>query len=136
MPNNADHGPHNGCNPSFHRALSEAQQELDEVPEYAAEDGLEPPSEIAFADAARLLQEMCHISPRHYGVYPTPDGYIAIDARGANDSIVVVLCGSDGTAFCYATINGESRRARYSTARELPDGFIREALMALGPEMA
>ena len=116
--------------------LACALQELAEVSDYAAEDGMAAPAEIASTNAARLLKAMYAISPRRYGVYPAPDGYVAIDARGANDGIAVVMCGSAGEALCFATIDGESRRARYSTTRELPDGFIREALTALGPEPA
>ena len=116
--------------------LEDALQELAEVSDYAAEDGLDVPSEIASANAARLLKAVYAISPRRYGIYPAPDGYVAIDARGSNDRIAVVLCGSAGEAACFVTIDGESRRARYATARELPDGFIREALADLDAKPA
>ena len=112
--------------------LAEAMQELAEVTADAEEDGLEVPSATAMSNAERLLKSMYRISPRRYLVYPMSDAYIAIDARGANDGIIVVMCGSDGGVLCLATINEESRRARYSTARKLPDGFIREALFELG----
>ena len=111
--------------------LSEASQELRDVASDAEEDGLEVPSEVAFANAERLLKEMYRISPRRFVVYPVSGGRIAIDARGRNDRIAVLTCDSDGGALCLVTIDGESRRARYSTARRLPDGFIREALTAL-----
>ncbi len=116
--------------------LVEALQELAAVTADAEEEGIDVPSLTAQTNAERLLKAMYRISPRLYGVYPAPDGYVAIDARGANHRIVVVMCGSVGEAVCFATIDGESRRARYSTTRELPDGFIREALAALGPEPA
>ena len=115
--------------------LAEALQELAEVTADAEEDELEVPSDVAFDNARSLLKAMYGISPRRYSVYPTSDAYIAIDARGANDGIVVVMCGSDGGVLCLATINKESRRARYSTARKLPDGFIREALSELGEKL-
>ena len=111
--------------------LEESLQELAEVRDYAAEDGLDIPSEIASANAERLLKAMYAISPRRFGVYPAPDGYVAIDARGINDRGMVVLCGSAGEAACFVTIDGERRRARYSTARQLPDSFIRDALADL-----
>lgn len=111
--------------------LAEALQELSEAPADAEADGLELPSAAAFANARRLLEAMYRISPRRYTVYPTSDAYIAIDARGVNDGIVVVMCGSDGGVLCLATIDQESRRARYASARRLPDGFIREALHEL-----
>lgn len=116
--------------------LAEALQELGEVAADAAEDGLDVPSEVAFTNAERLLRAMYRISPRVYSVYPMPDRYIAIDARGVDGNIAVLMCGSNGEALCLVTINREARRARYSTARELPDGFVREALFALGPEPA
>ena len=116
--------------------LEEALQYLKEVPDDAREDGMAVPSEVAFTNAQRLLQAMYRISPRRYGVYAMSDGYVAVDARGPKGRIVVVMCGSDGGVLCLVTIDGEHRRARYSTARELPDGFIREALAALEKEPA
>ncbi len=116
--------------------LADALQELDEVPADAEEDGLEVPSETAFANAERLLQAMYHDFPRRFVVYPVSGDRIAIDTRGLNDRGAVVTCDSDGGALCMVTIDGEYRRARYSTARELPDGFIREALTALDTKPA
>ena len=112
--------------------LKDALQELDKVPADAEEDGLGVPSDLAFANAKRLLKAMNRISPRRFVVYPVDDDSIAIDARGSNHCIVVVDCGPNDEALCLVTIDGENRRARYPTARELPDGFIREALTALG----
>ena len=111
--------------------LEDALQELAEVPDYAAEDDLDIPSEIASANAERLLKAMYAISPRRYGVYPVSGARIAIDVRGSNDRGMVVTCDSDGGALCLVSIDGERRRARYSTARQLPDGFILEALADL-----
>lgn len=125
------HWPEEEAISSIPLELAKALQELGEVPADAEEDGLEPPSDVAVANARRLLEAMYRISPRRYTVYPTSDAYIAIDARGVNDGIVVVMCGSDGAVLCLATIDQESRRARYASARRLPDGFIREALHEL-----
>ncbi len=116
--------------------LAEALQDLADVPADAEEDGLDLPSAVAFQNAERLLKEMHFISPRRFGVYPVSDGYIAIDARGANDAIAVVMCQSDGSVLCLVTIGNEPRRSWYYTATGLPDGFIREALLALGEESA
>ena len=112
--------------------LAEAIAELDDVSAYAEEIEVERPSAAAFENARRLLKAMYRISPRQFSVYPTAGGHIAIDARGTTKgNIAVVSCGSDGSVLCLATIDGEDRRARYATARTLPDGFIREALAAL-----
>ena len=116
--------------------LIKALRELEQVSADAEEDGLDIPSEVAFANARRLLRAMYRISPRRFGVYPEPGGYIAIDARGAKDGIAVVMCDSDGGVLCLVTIGDEPRRARYSTARTLPDGFIRDALRELGADPA
>ena len=114
--------------------LRDALQELGEVSADAEEDGLEVPSDSAFQNAQHLLKAMYRFSPQRFGVYPVSDGYIAIDARGINDRIAVVMCGSDGEVLCLVTVDGEHRRARYSTAAGLPDGFVREALFALKKE--
>ena len=111
--------------------LAEAVAELDDVVAYAEEIEVETPSAVAFGNALRLLKAMYRVAPRRYSVYPMPDGYIAIDARGGDDRIAVVMCGSDGGVLCLVSGDGEHRRARYSTARGLPDGFIREALREL-----
>ena len=108
--------------------LVEAIAELDDVADYADEIEVETPSTAAFDNARRLLKAMYRISPRQYSVYPMPDGYIAIDARGRKGRIAVVMCGSDGGVLCLVTSDGNHRRARYSAAHNLPDGFIREAL--------
>lgn len=112
--------------------LAEAIAELDDVAAYAEEIEVETPSGVAFDNARRLLKAMYRIAPRQFSVYPTDGGHIAIDARGTTKgNIAVVSCGSDGSVLCLATIDGEDRRARYATARTLPDGFIKEALAAL-----
>ena len=116
--------------------LAEALQELAEVAADAEDDGFEPPSEVAFANAEGLLKAMYRVSPRRFAVYPESDGGIAIDARGPNGRIAVVSCESDGGVLCLVSIDGARRRARYSTAHELPDGFIREALAGLDQKPA
>ena len=111
--------------------LAEAIAEIDDVPAYAEEIEVEMPSDAAFDNARRLLEAMYGIAPSRYSVYPMPDGYIAIDARGRKGRIAVVMCGSDGSVLCLVTIGSNHRRARYSEATNLPDGFIREALAEL-----
>ena len=44
---------------------------------------------------------------------------------------VILLCDSNGGALCLVNMNGKHRRARYSSAEILPDGFLREALTEL-----
>ena len=111
--------------------LAEAIAEIDEVTAYAEEIEVETPSAAAFDNARRLLKAMYRIAPRRYSVYPMPEGYIAIESRGGKGRIAVVMCGSDGSVLCLVTIGSNHRRARYSAAVNLPNGFIREALSEL-----
>ena len=114
--------------------LTNALRDLSEVVEEAKEEDYLVPNEIAVSNADRLLRKMYDILPLRYEVYPMPDGEVAIDAPTRLRSSVVVLCDSDGGALCLVNINGDSKRARYSTAESLPDGFIYEALNELSQQ--
>ncbi len=111
--------------------LKDALRDLEEVSDAAREEELQEPSETAFSVARRLIPEMYSISPRRFMVYPMPEGYIAIDGRSGDDRAVMMMCGSSGDARCIVTIDGEDRRAIYSTSQRLPDDFVRQALNEL-----
>lgn len=111
--------------------LHEALRDLDEVKDGALEEDFPVPSEVAVGSARRLLLEMYSISPRRFEVYPTPDGEIAIDAPSGFGHSVLLLCDSNGGALCMVNMEGAHRRARYSDAEKLPDGFVQEALEEL-----
>ena len=108
--------------------LAAAQQELAEAAAEAQEEGYPIPSELAFANARRLLPAISRLSPRPMSVYPTPDGEICIDLFGGFGRSVLLLCESGGGALCLVSLDLEQRRAHYDTIRTLPDGFVREAL--------
>ena len=110
--------------------LLEALSDLDDVVVEAAEEGYPTPSEDAITSARRLVREMYEIAPQRIEVYPTPDGEVALDVPSARGS-VILLCASGGGALCLVNVNGDRRRARYSSTTKLPDGFIREALTEL-----
>ena len=114
--------------------LVNALEDLQNAPDEANEEGFPAPSDIAVENADRLLREMYRISPRRFEVHPTPDGEIAIDAPGGRGRSVLLLCDSEGGALCLVNMNGNHRRARYSTTERLPDGFVREALAELEHE--
>ena len=114
--------------------LDAALSDLHESSDVAREEGYPIPSGAALGNAERLLKAMHRISPRRFEVYPTPDGEIAIDAPGGHNRSVLVLCDSQGGALCLVNVNGNHRRARYSTCERLPDGFVREALSDLESE--
>ena len=108
--------------------LRDALRDLAEAGEEAREEGFPAPSDTALAHAQRILCAVHELSPRRYEIHPTPDGEIAIDAPGGFGRSVLVLCEPDGGALCLVNMNGSHRRARYSDARMLPDGFVREAI--------
>ena len=62
--------------------------------------------------------------------YPMPNGEIAIDAPAGPGRSLLILCDSEGGALCTVNFDRSHRRARYSDARMLPDGFLREAIRA------
>ena len=114
--------------------LTAALNDLHESKVEAHEEGNPIPSDKALEYAERILKAMYCISPRRYEVYPTPDGEIAIDAPGGYNCSVLLLCDSQGGALCLVNMNGNHRRARYSSSEKLPDGFVREALAELEAE--
>ena len=105
--------------------------DLREVADEAVEEGFPIPSELATGNSERLIKKIYEILPGSYGVYPTPDGEIAIDVFNGKGSSIILLCNSTGGALCLVNIEGNSRRAHYSQTDSLPDGFIREALTEL-----
>ena len=110
--------------------LKEALEDLEGAPREAADEGFPPPTEIAMRNAARVIRAMHGIRACRLEVYPTADGEVAIDA-GAPGRSVILLCDASGGALCLANTGATHRRAHYSDADRLPDGFLREALAEL-----
>ena len=110
------------------QALEAALEDLRGVPAEAAEEGYPQPTQLALSNAKRILRRMYAPFGARLEVYPTQDGEVAIVAPGKPRSSVMVLCGPDGGALCMVNMDGVHRRARYSTAGNLPDGFLRDAL--------
>ena len=111
--------------------LLAAARDLEEAADEAREEGFPVPSNTAMEYARTILYAVYGFSPRRYEVYPTPDGEIAIDASGGFGRSVLILCESGGGALCLVNMEGSHRRARYTDAKTLPDGFVREALAEL-----
>ena len=111
--------------------LRAAMCDLDDAVNEAREDDFPEPSQRALKIAKRLLRDLYRLHPCRLETYPTPDGEIALVVPGGFGRSVVLLCDSDGGVLCLVNLNGEHRRARYSNATMLPDGFVREALEAL-----
>ena len=112
--------------------LANALRDLDELNDEATEEGIEPPSESAIANADRLLRAIYDILPRQYLVELLPEGIIAITVPGGFRRSVMLLCESDSGALCSVNMSGEHRRKRYAHADQLPDRFLSEALSELG----
>lgn len=111
--------------------LLNALEDLRGVRCEAIDEEIPEPSNTAVENAEFLLTEMYSISRRRFEVYPTPDAEVAIYASGGYKRSVLVFCESAGEVLCMVNMNGQHRRARYDSARKLPDGFIREALVEL-----
>ena len=110
------------------QGLEAALEDLRGVPAEAAEEGYPQPTQLALSNAKRILRRMYALFGARLEVYPTQDGEVAIVAPGKPRSSVMVLCGPEGGALCMVNMDGVHRRARYSTAANLPDGFLRDAL--------
>ena len=111
--------------------LDDALEDLRECQDEAREKSFPIPTVTALNNAERLLKSLFSILPRRFEVYPMPSGAIAIQASKAPEVAISVLCESDGEALCLVSALDHSRRARYSTANYLPDGFLLDALQDL-----
>ena len=110
--------------------LAAALFDLDGAIDEAFDEGFPLPSDSAITEAERILRDLYRISPRRFEVYPTQDGEIALDAHGDRSSVILLL-DTNGNALCLVNIGGDHRRARYSSLKNPPDGFIRKALADL-----
>lgn len=118
--------------PISHPRLEAALEDLKDCKEEAREKDFPEPTETALRNAEKLLEKMYKRLPRRFEVYPMPNGAIAIQASHPPEIAVSVLCESDGGALCLVSASDDdSRRAWYSKAEVLPDGFLNDALDAL-----
>ena len=111
--------------------ITECLNDLRQVIDEAEEENYPIPTSLAIENGERILRVMYQIYPRRYEVYPTPDGHVAIDAPDGNGRSIMVICSSDGGAMCMVNFGNGDRRARYSSASQLPDEFLAESLRDL-----
>ena len=114
--------------------LADALRDLQEINDEADEEGMQPPSELAIANADRLIREIYDILPRQYLVELLPEGVIAITVPGGFRCSVMLLCESEGGILCSVNMNGKHQRKRYTHVDQLPDRFLSDALSKLGRE--
>ena len=96
--------------------------------------GMQPPSELAIANADSLIREIYDILPRQYLVELLPEGVIAITVPGGFRCSVMLLCESEEGILCSVNMNGKLQRNRYTHVDQLPDKFLSDALSKLGRE--
>ncbi|MDE0059030.1 MAG: hypothetical protein OXI22_09570 [Defluviicoccus sp.] len=117
--------------PHDDRDLREALSDLDSLNDEAKEDDLPEPDAGSVANARTLLPRLYAILPARYRVSPTERRGVAIDAPMKWGASVAVECAPDDTVYCFATIGGNSRRAKFYQMDGLPDVFIEKALRDL-----
>lgn len=116
--------------PDF-RNLEEALADLDGLTAEAREEDLPEPDPEAVENARVLLPRLFDIHPVRYQVSPTERRGVAIDAPMRRGGAVAVECAPDDTVYCFAAIDGNSRRAKFYQMDGLPDVFIAKALRDL-----
>ena len=117
---------------SDQRPLDDALLDLDSILDDANEDELALPDASAITNARVLLPKLFEILPVRYRVSPTERRGVAIDAPMRHGASVAVECGPEDTVYCFAIIDGNSRRAKFYQVDGLPDEFIKKALRDLG----
>ena len=111
-----------------HEHLQAAVAELDNVVVEARDEGFKEPSKQAIENARKLLADMLYQYAKPVEVFPTEERDVHIHAQAGFRRSVTVICESGGSALCLVNLNGRHRRAFYSSADQLPDGFLREGL--------
>ena len=117
--------------PHDDRDLQKALSDLDLLNDEAREEELPEPDVEAVANARTLLPRLYAILRARYQVSPTERRGVAIDAPMKWGASVGVECAPDDTVYCFATIDGNSRRAKFYQMDGLPDVFIEKALRDL-----
>ena len=111
--------------------LQDTLADLNALGKVAAEDELPEPDPESIANARSLLPKLYEILPVRYRVTPTERRGVAIDAPMRHGASVAVECAPDNTVYCFATVDGNSRRAKFYQMDGLPDVFIEKALRDL-----
>lgn len=116
----------------FERYSSICNQAFDRISEESAEADHDAPPESVIREARRIVRGMLRCWARDYDVYPMDERRVAVEVDGGFGKRMLLVCEDGGSAFCVATVNRVSRRARYDDSRTLPDGFVWDALRDMG----
>ncbi len=111
--------------------LNEILKDFDEIEEYAAEEGFEPPSIKVKARTEEMLKTIYRILPVRYIIYPLEGKNLAIEVTVKHGRGILIIFEDDGGVVCFVSMDGNNRRARYDIADHFPKGFIYEALREL-----
>ena len=111
--------------------LENAWEELRRVREEAREDDLPEPDIAAIRNAGVLLPGLYATLRGTYHIYPTERGGVGISAPSRRGAAVVVECAQLDRVYCFVTLDGQRRRAKYYQMDGLPDEFIKNALRTL-----
>ena len=115
--------------PSYgEQSLKEILVDLEHIDEMAKEDDLPEPDGEAVANAYALLPQLYAILPVRYHVSPTERGGVSIDVPMKRGRTVSVECAPNNHVYCFVTIDGNSRRAKFYQVEGLPDPFMERAL--------
>lgn len=108
--------------------LAELLNELKEIPEYAQEDDMAEPSDIALAKAKQLLEEVSKCVLDRPEIYPMHERRIAIDFRiPERKSGVLFVIEQDGAGVLFHRTENTRGRLRVDDAADLlNEGGIKE----------
>ena len=105
---------------------------LDGIADEARVGELPVPPTSAIDNARSLLPKLHRIRPGFYDVYPTEQGGVAITPPTRKGASASIECHDNDIVYCFASIDGNSRRAKFYQMDDLPDPFIEKVLRDLG----
>lgn len=112
--------------------LKDALEHVDRIDLEGREEGYPPISDVAKSNAKRVLF-IAGEGSLEPDVYPSMDGEVAVYFKSTvAPAALLILLNGEGGAGCYWSIRGKSERQRFDDASELPAGFVRAQLRALG----
>lgn len=103
--------------------------------EEAQEPGEAMPTNEVIQESMRIVSSLRSELPEDVDVYPEDNGRVAIETYGKPGNAFLLVCEPGGGALCVVTVEGISRRARYENSSLLPDGFLREGIRDVQPEV-